>query len=246
MIKYIDNITVPCYDTDGAWRLKPSSFMNMAQEAAGRHAVHLGFGYDDLIKSNTAWILSRVHVEFMDAPRWREDITLSTWHKGLSRLFFLRDFLLTDAQGRERVKATTSWLVLNLETRRLVRDPKLIEEGTICTDNVLEAQAEKVVMPKGVEAEFVMEHIVAYSDIDTNGHANNAMYMQWAMDAVDYQIASVRPVSEFTINFNHETKAGDKVDIYRVSEEREDGLHVFIEGRLPEAQSFVVEIVFSL
>ena len=246
MIKYIDNITVPCYDTDAAWRLKPSSFMNMAQEAAGRHAVHLGFGYDDLIKSNTAWILSRVHVEFIDAPMWREDITLSTWHKGLSRLFFLRDFLLTDAQGRERVKATTSWLVLNLETRRLVRDPKLIEEGTICTDNVLEAQAEKVVMPKGVEAEFVMEHIVAYSDIDTNGHANNAMYMQWAMDAVDYQIASVRPGSEVTINFNQETKAGDKVDIYRVSEEREDGLHVFIEGRLPEAQSFVVEIVFSL
>ena len=243
-MKYIENITVPCYDTDTAWRLKPSSFMNLAQEAAGRHAVHLGFGYDDLIKTNTAWILSRVHVEFIEAPKWREDIILTTWHKGLNRLFFLRDFLLTDAQGRERVKATTSWLVLNLETRRLVRDPKLMEEGTICTENVIEIPADKVVMPKDVEPELVMEHVVAYSDIDTNAHANNAMYMQWAMDAVDYQIASARPVKEFTINFNHETKAGDKVSIFRVSEEREDGLHIFIEGRLPEAQSFIVEIVF--
>ena len=244
MIRYIENITIPCYDTDAAWRLKPSSFMNLAQEAAGRHAVHLGFGYDDLIKSNTAWILSRVHVEFTDTPKWREDITLTTWHKGLNRLFFLRDFLLSDAQGRERVKATTSWLVLNLETRRLVRDPKLIEDGTVCTDNVLEIPADKVTLPKDVEAEFVMEHVVAYSDVDTNGHTNNAMYMQWAMDAVDYQISSVRPVKEFTINFNHETKAGDKVSLFRVSEEREDGLHVYIEGRLPESQSFVVEIVF--
>ena len=244
MIKYIQNITIPCFDTDAAWRLKPSSFMNMAQEAAGNHAVHLGFGYDDLIKTNTAWILSRVHVEFIDTPKWREDVTLSTWHKGLDRLFFLRDFLLTDAMGRERVKATTSWLVLNLETRRLVRDPKLIEEGTVCTENVLENQAVKVVMPKDAEMEFVMEHVVAYSDIDTNGHANNAMYMQWAMDAVDYETASSRPVKEFTINFNHETKAGDRVSIHRVSQEREDGLHIFIEGRLPEAQSFVVEIVF--
>ena len=213
MIKYIEKVTLPCYDTDAAWRLKPSSFMNLAQEAAGRHAVYLGFGYDELIKANTAWILSRVHVEFIDAPKWREEITLTTWHKGLNRLFFLRDFLLTDAQGRERVKATTSWLVLNLETRRLVRDPKLMEDGTVCTDNVLEVPADKVVMPKGVEPEFVMEHIVAYSDIDTNAHANNAMYMQWAMDAVDYQTASTRAVKEFTINFNHETKAGDKVAI---------------------------------
>ena len=244
MIKYIEKITVPCYDTDASWLLKPASFMNLAQEAAGRHAVYLGFGYDDLIVSNTAWILSRVHVEFIDTPKWREDITLTTWHKGLNRLFFLRDFVLTDVQGKERVKATTSWLVLNLETRRLVRDPKLIEEGTVCTENAIETPADKVQMPKEVEPEFVMEHKVAYSDIDTNGHANNAMYMHWAMDAVDYDIASTRPVKEFTINFNHETKAGEVVKLYKAVVEKEDGRHVFVEGRLAEASSFIVEIVF--
>ena len=243
MIRYIESITIPCYDTDAFWRLKPASFMNFAQEAAGRHAVYLGFGYDDLIKSNTAWILSRVHVEFIDTPKWREDITLTTWHKGLNRLFFLRDFILTDGQGRERVKATTSWLVLNLQTRRLVRDPKLIEEGTVCADNVIETPADKVVMPKDVEPEFVMEHKVAYSDIDTNGHTNNAMYMQWAMDALDYELASSRPVKEFTINFNHETKAGETVSIYRTIVENGDDLYVYVEGRLPEASSFIVEIV---
>lgn len=245
MIKYIEKITVPCYDTDASWLLKPASFMNLAQEAAGRHAVYLGFGYDDLIVSNTAWILSRVHVEFIDTPKWREDITLTTWHKGLNRLFFLRDFVLTDVQGKERVKATTSWLVLNLETRRLVRDPKLIEEGTVCTENAIETPADKVQMPKEVEPEFVMEHKVAYSDIDTNGHANNAMYMHWAMDAVDYDIASTRPVKEFTINFNHETKAGEVVKLYKAVVEKEDGRHVFVEGRLAEASSFIVEIVFK-
>lgn len=244
MIRYTEKLTIPCYDTDASWRLKPASFMNYAQEAAGRHAVYLGFGYDDLILTNTAWILSRVHVEFTDTPKWREDITLTTWHKGLNRLFYLRDFILTDDEGRERVKATTSWLVLNLETRRLVRDPMLMEEGTMCSDNVLETPADKVQMPKDAVQELMLEHTVAYSDIDTNGHTNNAMYMQWAMDAVGYEITSVRPVKEFTINFNHETKAGDKVSIYRSIVEREDGLHVFIEGRLSEASSFIVEIIF--
>lgn len=244
MIKYTEKHTIPCYDTDAAWRLKPTSFMNMAQEAAGRHAVYLGFGYDDLIKTNTAWILSRVHVEFIDTPKWREEITLNTWHKGLNRLFFLRDFVLTDNEGRERVKATTSWLVLNLETRRLVRDPKLMEDGTICAENALETPADKVQMPKDVEPELVRTHHVSYSDIDTNGHTNNAMYMQWSMNSVGYDITSTRPVKEFTINFNHETKAGDYVEIYRASVEKEDGLHVYVEGKVDGQSSYCVEIVF--
>ena len=244
MIRFEHKFTIPCYDTDASWRLKPSSFMDLAQEAAGQHAVYLGFGYDDLIATNTAWILSRVHVEFVDAPKWRENITLRTWHKGLNRLFFLRDFILTDDQGRERVKATTSWLVLNLETRRLVRDPKLMEEGTVCTDNVIETPADKVVMPKDIDPQYVMDHHVAYSDVDMNGHTNNAMYMQWAMDAVDYDIASTRPVKWFTINFNHETKPGDIVALYKVVKEEEDGRHVFVEGKVNDQSAFTVEILF--
>lgn len=218
--------------------------MDLAQEAAGLHAVYLGFGYDDLIKTKTAWILSRVHVEFPDTPLWREEMTLTTWHKGLNRLFFIRDFVMTDKQGRERVKATTSWLVLNLETRSMVRDPKLVEEGTICTENAIENQADKVRMPRDVEAVPVHEHIVGYSDVDMLGHANNAMYMQWAMDAVDYELASTKPVKEFTINFNHEIKAGEKVTLYRACVQKEDGLHVFIEGKTETASSFCVEIIF--
>ena len=244
MIKYTEKHIIPCYDTDASWRLKPTSFMNLAQEAAGRHAVYLGFGYDDLIKSNTAWILSRVHVEFVDTPKWREEVTLNTWHKGLNRLFYLRDFLVTDNEGKTRVKATTSWLVLNLETRRLVRDPMLMEEGTVCDENVIETPADKVQMPKDAAPELVRRHAVSYSDIDTNGHTNNAMYMQWAMNSVDYETASSKPVKEFTINFNHETKAGDVVDIYRASVEKEDGLHVYVEGKLGETSSFCVEILF--
>ena len=244
MIKHIQDFTIPCYNTDASWRLKPSAFMDLAQEAAGLHAVYLGFGYDDLIKTKTAWILSRVHVEFPDTPLWREEMTLTTWHKGLDRLFFIRDFVMTDKQGRERVKATTSWLVLNLETRSMVRDPNLVEEGTICTENAIENPADKVRMPRDVEAVPVYEHVVGYSDVDMLGHANNAMYMQWAMDAVDYELASTKPVKEFTINFNHEIKAAEKVTLYRACVEKEDGLHVFIEGRTEEASSFCVEIIF--
>lgn len=243
MQKYIQEYTIPCYDTDASGRLKPASFMNLAQEAAGQHAVYLGFGYDDLIATNTAWILSRVHIRFVDTPMWKNDVVLTTWHKGANRLFFVRDFRLTDKEGRTRVEATTSWLVMNLETRRLVRDPQL-REGSECLEDVIATPAGKVQMPKDVEPQLMFEHLVAYSDIDVNGHANNAMYMQWAMDAVDYDIASTRPVKEVTINFNHETKAGDIVALYKSIIKTEDGRRVYVEGKVGDTSAFCVEIIF--
>lgn len=243
MQKYIQEYTIPCYDTDASGRLKPASFMNLAQEAAGQHAVYLGFGYDDLIATNTAWILSRVHIRFVDTPMWKDDVVLTTWHKDANRLFFVRDFRLTDKEGRTRVEATTSWLVMNLETRRLVRDPQL-REGSECLEDVIATPAGKVQMPKDVEPQLMFEHLVAYSDIDVNGHANNAMYMQWAMDAVDYDIASTRPVKEVTINFNHETKAGDVVALYKSIIKTEDGRRVYVEGKVGDTSAFCVEIIF--
>jgi medium-chain acyl-[acyl-carrier-protein] hydrolase len=153
---------------------------------------------------------------------------------------------MTDNEGRTRVKATTSWLVMNLDTRRLVRDPNLMDAEGICTENVIETPADKVLMPKDVEPELVMKHRVEYSDVDMNAHANNAMYMQWAMDAVGYEVTSVHVVKALTINFNHEIKPQDDVDLYRACVEAEDGLHVFIEGKVADRSAFVVEIIFNL
>ena len=107
MNKFTQTFIIPCYNADASWRLKPASFMDLAQEAANRHANVLGFGYDDLIASRTAWVLSRMHIDFVDTPKWRDEVTLQTWHKGLNRLFFLRDFIMTDKEGRPKVKATT-------------------------------------------------------------------------------------------------------------------------------------------
>ena len=244
MNRLTEQYTIPCYDTDASWRLKPVSFMNYAQEMANRHASILGFGYDDLIASKTAWVLARMNIRFVNLPLWRDNVSLTTWHKGLNRLFFVRDFQMKDAQGNICVEATTSWIVLNLETRRFVRDPKLMDEGTVCQDHAIEQPADKVVVPKDIEAEYVMDHVVSYSDVDMLGHTNNAMYMHWAMDAVAYEITSQKPLKEVTINFNREARAGETVSIYRTVLESEGQLHVYVEGKVEGASSFCIEMIF--
>ena len=66
--KTTQRLTVTCYDTDVAHYLKPGAFMDMAQEIAYVSAQSLGFGYEDLERFGTAWVLSRMHIEF---PRCR-------------------------------------------------------------------------------------------------------------------------------------------------------------------------------
>lgn len=248
--KLIQDTVIPCYDTDVMMSLRPSAFMNMAQEAANRHATELGFGFDDLQTTRTVWVLSRMEVRFIEHPKWRDKVQLQTWHKGAERLFWLRDFKLVDESGKAKVLATTSWLTLNIDTRRITRDNIDIDADGTCRDSAIETSCPKVQMPQNAFVEYVGTHTVSYSDVDMNGHANNAMYLVWAMDAVDRDTALIRPLESFRINFNHETKPGDDVLIYRSCEKREDKTIYYIEGKLAngeagkELSAFCVELVF--
>ena len=242
--KFSESITIPCYCTDSSWRLKVSSFMDYTQEAANRHASLIGFVYDDLIASRTAWVLSRMHIKFLKTPLWRDQVTLNTWHKGAERLFYIRDFIMNDAEGNPAVIATSSWLVLNLDTRRLVRDPGLVDEDTICKEDAIGTPCDKVQIPKDLQMEKVHEHTVSYSDVDMNGHTNNVMYVVWSMNTVDYELVSNNPVKELKINFNHETRPGEVVSLFTASQKDETGIHWFVEGKVGETSAFCLELLF--
>lgn len=240
--KFCQDICIPCYETDASFYLKPSSFMDMAQEIAYWAAQMLGFGYDDLHVHHTAWVLSRLHFHFADPPKWRDHVTLYTWHKGPSGLFFLRDFYLQDAAGNRIVTCTSSWVIIDERTRRLVRPEEMEHllslDGEV--DSAIEEEAPKVMMPRGSEPVPAGEHTVVYSDVDIIGHTNNARYMVWAMDCLPLEMAQ-RPVRDAYINFNKETKPGDTVQLYRLCSPSA----CLVEGRDAEGKScFVVKLVF--
>lgn len=238
----LHDIVIPCYDTDVAFRLRPSSFMDYAQEIAQVHADSLGFGFDDLQKTKTVWVLSRMHVKFINTPLWRQKTAFATWHKGVEGLFYLRDFKMTDAQGNPAVLATSSWLIINVDTRRIVRDSETNGLKTAVNEHAIGGPAQKVRIPSGLIPEVVAEHQVAYSDVDMNGHTNNARYLNWTMDALPYDLVKSLPVKEMTINFNHETRPGEKVSIMRTSVPGEN--RYFVEGTVDGKSAFIVEILF--
>ena len=236
--KLSQNFIIPCYVTDFSCLLKPASFMDLAQELANVHAQVLGFGYDDLMRTRTAWVLSRMHIHFGTHPRWRQNVTLSTWHKGLDRLFYLRDFQMTDNAGNVLVSATTSWLVIDIDTRRLCRNAEILDAGTACMENAIDRPCGKVQVPAGVTETKAGEHKVSYSDVDMNGHTNNARYLVWAMDTLDFDSLVSEPVKDVRINFNSETRPGDIVELFRA-----DACgRIYVEGKVGGKSAFCVEL----
>ncbi len=252
--RFSTDMTIPCYDTDASFRLKPAAFMDHAQEMAYLAAQALHFGYDDLQKHHTAWVLSRMRIDFPDPPKWTDETTLYTWHKGLDGLFFLRDFELrrrgdTDLADKSKalVLCTSSWIVMDVQTRRLVRSEEVLDmvpTATQCPDSAIQFPCGKITMPKNIPVEEVGCHKVAYSDIDVNGHTNNARYVVWAMDSIDYAEVSGGPVKSVSINFIKETKPDEVVRIFRCREELDGRRTYFIEGMIEDKPCFCARIDF--
>ena len=243
--KYKENHTIACYEADANQLMRPTAMLDMMQEAANINATALGFGYDELINSNTAWVLSRIHVKFEKLPLWRQEVNLKTWHKGVAKLFYLRDFILSDTDGNAMIKATTSWLIIDMNTRRLVRNSDLATSPDKCNkEDAIAEPADKVVVPVDIEPELVRKHPVTWSEIDTNGHVNNVKYAVWALDAVKPEDIKERPLKELLINYDAEVMPGDTVKIYRTIQENEDGLVYYITGKVDDKQNFSVKLIF--
>lgn len=236
--KVIDNLLVKCYEVDSAQRLKPTAFMDMAQEMAYQAAAAMKFGYDELIVKNMAWVLSRMRFRFLKAPVWGEEVEIRTWHRGAFGPFFVRDFEVLDKEGRRMIEATSSWVIIDVDSRRMARPEEVLpKEDTSCPDFAIETPAGKVMMPRGVEPELVTTHKVAYSDIDLVGHTNNARYVAWALDCLEYGEAGIQ-VEEVEIVFHHEARPGEDISLYRA---QKDGW-TFVEGRREDVQVFCVRI----
>ena len=235
---FSQQLCIPCYQTDRQGLLKPTAFMDMAQEIAYWAAEALGFGYDSLHVHHTAWVLARMHIRFLRPVSWRDSVTLHTWHKGASGLFYLRDFLLRDANGETSITATTSWVVMDERTRRLVRPEDLQQQLQVGqTDHAIAEPAPKVIPSK--EMEPAGEHIVTYTEIDINAHTNNARYVAWAIDSLPPN-EGIRPVKELCINFNKETTQGDCVQLHRSF----TGDTWLVEGQVDGKSCFAVRLKY--
>ena len=205
--------SISSYDLNPKGQARLTTMANFFQEMAYHHASELGLGYDDMKSRKTTWVLSRMRIHMKRYPVWNERIRLETWPSGAERLFALRDFRVLDSKGEVIGMASTAWLILDIDTHRLIRPKEMMEQFKMIVHDVqmFDKPLDKIVMPG--EGRKLMEHRVVFSDLDIVGHVNNVRYMEWCIDAATSADNAAEKICELEINFNHEALFGDLIDI---------------------------------
>jgi acyl-ACP thioesterase len=231
-----ETLSVDFTAVDPSDRLTLAGTFDLFQEAAGRHAEDLGVGRGNMTSTKQGWVLSRISVLMEQRPRQLEPITVRTWPRGWERLFAIRDFDILDSAGSVLVRGRSAWLILDIEKRRPLRPQGVMEK--------LPLNEGKDSLPGGASGLETGDGLVktgerraAYSDIDYNGHVNNARYVQWIQDIAEPALLEQAHSIRLDINYLREVKIGETVEFFTApltEPGRTDTWAETIEGRRPE------------
>ncbi len=193
--------TVNSYFTDLNGNLSVRSLFELFQEVAWEHATLNRFGFHDLYDQGYFWALSRIRVQVNRVPKWTEHFNLTTWPSGTEGLFALRDYQMYDNQGNVLIGATSSWLIVDLKTRRPQRLDAFKDVMPIRDDiRATHGNAQRIDIPQQSPL-FVSTEKANISDIDVNGHVNNAKYIEWATNSLPINEYKNLILKEIEVNF---------------------------------------------
>ena len=194
------------YSLDFRRQLTIPALSNYLLYAATCHASDRGFGYDDMVKQNMLWVLSRLIIDVKDNKRLSEPIRVWTWIEGVDRILTFRCFEVTTLQGETIGYARSSWAAINSDTRRPISLENIgLQEYMV--DRPCPITFDRYEMPTDVPVHAV-PYTVKYSDLDLNGHFNSVKYMEAILDLFDIELYRTRSIARFDISYHAEAFYG--------------------------------------
>ena len=136
-------------DVDYLNHLKIKSALSYLEDIAGIHSNMAGYGLLDIEKNQKTWVLINWKLEFIRRPLYAENLRVKTWSNGTEKIYALRDFYIYDEAGEIVAKATSKWILIDIQTMQIA---KLTDEvmGAYTTepDRVFEEKVEKLKEPQ--------------------------------------------------------------------------------------------------
>ncbi|HOF20686.1 MAG TPA: thioesterase [Bacteroidales bacterium] len=205
---------VHVYETFVDEKANICALFNYMQDIAAEHAIRLGYGRDDLMKENNFWVLSRMYAEISEYPFRDERITVKTWPFGTDNVFALRFFDLKFPDGRTIAKASSSWLIIDAETKRIRRPDQTLEQlSSYRKSHEMPVRIAEKIRETPAGGKVSDRFRVKVSDLDVNMHTNNVNYLKWTIDSYDFDFMLKHFPVSVEINYLAESVLGDNITI---------------------------------
>lgn len=213
------------YEAGPDQRATVVTIANLLQEVAGNHAVGLwgrtdsGFANLPSMK-DLIFVMTRLQLRMECYPRWGDIVGVETYFALDGRLAARRDWVLTNkTTGQYLGAATSTWVTINMATRRLGRMPEPLRKGYQSFSpgegrHALPVESTKVKLPDMVYPPKIEGpvQVARRSDVDMNGHINNVTYLAWTLETVPEDVYATRQLYEFEIDFKAECVSGNTVE----------------------------------
>lgn len=214
-LKYQSDIRLTSYDVGPARELKYSMILRLLQEAAGCQLEEAGLSYEFMRGRGAVFLLTSVAVAIRSLPHTGETIRVETWFSGYSGVQYVRDMRITAPDGSLCAELESLWTTVDPQSHRIIRPSALPFPEAIPTgEGGVGAAAERHILRDAGDPDLLDAGLreVRWSDIDCNGHMNNAVYADLICDYYPGGLGS-RRLSDFSISFLGEAEPGDTIRI---------------------------------
>lgn len=208
--KFSKNYTINIYDVDTNLKCKFSSLTNYIWDVVISQSDALGETYEGLV-NNCIWVLLKYDIKIYEYPRFKEVINVDTDVLGVKKIYGYRSNTIRNSSGKIVAEVVSTAILIDIEKRRPMKiSPDQFHiygikgdlEGNIPLDDLLKVENE----------DCSMDFLIRRSDIDSNGHVNNAKYMEMAIETLPSYIINNK-LSNIKVLFKKETAYGDIVHV---------------------------------
>lgn len=237
MKTYSETFVVRATDCDVERRMRLSALFVAMQEGGEQHAISLGLGYDAMMARGLFFVLARIHVRTLRAPRCGERVVHTTWPGTTNRFFCPRYHVFTLEDGTPLAYAGALWVTLDTAERKIT-SPKAANLPFPDTSDIPAPIELPMRMPAMGEITQTLSRTPMYSDYDINGHVNNTRYIAWLCDALGSETLDGRYIADLTAGYEKEIKESEPMtlslsqsnDAFSFIISSQDGVKRFVAG----------------
>ncbi|XP_023001057.1 palmitoyl-acyl carrier protein thioesterase, chloroplastic-like [Cucurbita maxima] len=202
------------------------TLMNLLQETALNHVTCSGIAGNDfgatreMSLRKLIWVVTRVHVQVQRYSCWGDVVEIDTWVDAAGKNGMRRDWIIRDYHTREIItRATSTWVIMNRETRRLSKIPDQVREEltpfylnriAIPTDK---NDSEKIDKLTDETADRIRSGLAPrWNDMDANQHVNNVKYIGWILESVPINVLEDYDLTSMTLEYRRECRQSNLLE----------------------------------
>ncbi len=191
-------------------QLSLSAIETLFMECASLHCEKMGLGIIETEKQKLTWVITKMRIEIIQRPMVWQTINVRTWPLEQSKIAFDRDFEIVDQNDKVLVKATSRWCLIDINSRKPVLQESLnfVYPQFIGKRNF----TPQFLTIKNIKTKVkTIRYSPRYSDLDFNGHINNAKYFDIVLDIIKKDQYEKLDIGGVQVNFISEAKYDDKL-----------------------------------